>query len=144
MNTSLKSAGLGALLAVLLACGATAAMASAVLPLGSSPEIPAAQGDVHLRNTRNGNTEIRLRYLHLAPPGRIVSGTDVFVVWIRGLAPDAQPQSLGALRVDKNLSAKLTATTAMASFDLFITCEESQTVTSPASLELLPFHYAAP
>ena len=67
----------------------------------------------------------------------------MFVVWARGLAPWAEAQNLGALKVDKNLNGKLTAVTAMSSFDLFITCEQSQTVTVPATPELLPLHYTS-
>lgn len=141
MKTIFRKAGLGTLLAVLLACSAAAAMAAAALPLGSSPEIPAAQGDVRLRTTRNGNTEIKLRVMHLAPPGKIVPGANVFVVWLRGQAQGAEPVNLGALRVDKRLNGKLTTTTPLSGFDLFITCEQSQTVTVPTAPELLPLHY---
>ena len=80
---------------------------------------------------------------HSTPPGRIIPGAEVFVVWACGLASGAQAQNLGALKVDKNLNGKITAVTAMPSFDLFITCEQSQTVTVPASPELLAVHYAS-
>jgi hypothetical protein len=129
------------LLALLLSGGVTTAGAATTLPLGSSPEAPAAQGKVRLSRTKNGNVEIKLSVKHLANPGRIVPGSDVFVVWARGLAPGAEAQNLGALVVDKKLNGKLRATTAMSSFDLFITCEQSQTALAPASLELLPVHY---
>ena len=43
------------------------------------------------------------------------------------MAAGAEAQNLGALKVDKNLNGKITAVTAMPSFDLFITCEETQT-----------------
>ena len=136
-----RAAGYGALLVLLLSGGMATASAAATLPLGSSSEIPAAQGKVHLRNTKNGNVEIKLSVKHLAPPGRITPGASVFVVWARGLTPGAEAQNLGALRVDKNLSGKITAVTAMSSFDLFITCEQSQTAAHPATPELLPLHY---
>jgi hypothetical protein len=111
------------------------------MPLTASTQIPAAEGKAKLHKTKNGNVEIKLTYKHLAPPERIVPGANVFMVWVRGLAPDAQAQNLGALKVDKNLNAKMTAITALPSFDLFITCEPSQTVTAPGSPELLPLHY---
>lgn len=143
MKKSLRNWIAGAMFAALMVSSAAVAMGSAALPLGSSPEIPAASGDVRLRTTPNGNIEVKLRVAHLAPPGRIVPGADVFVVWIRGQAPGAEAQNVGALKVDKKLSAKLTATTSLSSFDLFITCEKSQTATVPDRLELLPFHYSA-
>ena len=141
MKNPSTGAGYGALLVLLLSGGLAAACAAATLPLGSSSEIPAAQGKVSLKNTKNGNVQIKLSVKHLAPPGRITPGSEVFVVWARGLAPGAEAQNLGALVVDKNLSGKITATTAMSSFDLFLTCEQSQTVTLPSTLELLPLHY---
>jgi len=144
MNMTLRTAGTGLLLSVLLVCGAVDANAKAALPLGSSSQIPAAQGDVRLRTTRNGNVEIRMQIQHLAPPARIVAGASVFVVWLRGQEAGAVAQNLGALRVDKNLGAKFTTVTALPSFDLFITCEQSQTTTIPSEPELLPLHYTQP
>jgi hypothetical protein len=141
MRTNLRTAGLGALLALLVTGSVATANAATALPLGTSPEIPAAEGEARMQTTRNGNVEIKLRVKHLAPPGRITPGAEVFVVWARGLAAGSEAQNLGALKVDKNLSGKLTASTAMASFDLFITCEQSQTATVPAGLQLLPLHY---
>jgi hypothetical protein len=143
MRTLLRAARAGLPLLLLL-LSATATCAGTLYTLGSSTEIPAAQGDVRLRHTRNGNTEIKLDVKHLAPPGRITPGADVFVVWVRGLAKGSEAQNLGALRVDKNLNAKMTAATPLQSFDLFITCETSQTATYPALMELLPMHYSAP
>ena len=141
MKNHSRAAGQGALLVLLLTAGLNTASAAATLRLGSSPEIPAAQGKVSLHRTKNGNVEIKLFVKHLAPPGRITPGATVFVVWARGLAQWAEAQNLGALKVDKNLNGKLRAVTAMPSFDLFITCEQTQTVTRPATPELLPLHY---
>ena len=139
---NLKRAGHGTLLLVLLLTGVvTMASATVTLPLGNSSQVPAASGQVHLKHTKNGNVEIKLTVKHLAPAGRITPGANVFVVWARGLEPGAEAQNLGALKTDKNLNGKLTAGTAMSSFDLFITCEQSQTATFPASPELLPLHY---
>ena len=57
------------------------------------------------------------------------------------LALGAEAQNLGALIVNKHLNGKLTAITAMPSFDLFITSEQRQTVTVPSLPELLPLRY---
>ena len=141
MKNHSRTAGYGALLLLLLTGGMTTSSTAAALLLGSSSEVPAAQGKVRLHRTKNGNVQIKLNVKHLAPPGRITPGANVFVVWARGLAPGAEAQNLGALKVDKNLNGKITAATAMPSFDLFITCEQAQTATFPAPPELLPFHY---
>jgi hypothetical protein len=141
MKNHFRVLGYGALLALLLTGGVTTASTAATLALGSSSEVPAAQGKVRLHRTKNGNVQIKLSVKHLASPGRITPGANVFVVWARGLAPGAEAQNLGALKVDKNLNGKITAATAMPSFDLFITCEQTQTATFPTTPELLPFHY---
>lgn len=132
-----------ALLALLLTGGIATTSAATTLALGSSSEIPAAQGKVNLKQTKNGNVQITLKVKHLAPPGRITPGANVFVVWARGQAPGAEAQNLGALVVDKNLNGKIRAITPMSSFDLFITCEQTQTVAWPASPELLRVRYAS-
>lgn len=141
MKTSVKNWYAAVVFSALLAGSVNMAMAGSAMPLGSSPAIPAAQGDARVRITQNGNTEVKLRISHLAPPGRIVSGAEVFVVWLRGQGPGDEVRNLGALKVNDKLNAKFTATTPMKSFDMFITCEQSQTVTLPDTLELLPFHY---
>jgi hypothetical protein len=141
MKVRLRVVGLGSILALLLSGTNTTVCPAATMALTSSPQIPAAEGKARLHKTKNGNIEIKIAIKHLAPPERIVPGANVFMVWVRGLAPDAQAQNLGALRVDKKLNAKMTAITALPSFDLFITCEPSQAVTTPGSPELLPLHY---
>lgn len=141
MSHQSRTASYGALLVLLLTAGMVTASAAATFLLGSSSEVPAAQGKVALHHTTNGNVEINLLVKHLAPPGRITPGANVFVVWTRGLAAGSEAQNLGALKVNKQLSGKLKSITAMPAFDLFITCEQSQTVTTPSSLELLPLRY---
>lgn len=135
------AAACGGLL-VLLMMGSPGVATAAKFRLAPSPEIPAAQGTVQLSNTKNGNVRIKLNVKHLALPGAISPGAEVFVFWARGLMPGAQAQNLGALIVDKNLNGKLTAITAMPSFDLFLTCEQAQTVTVSALPELLTLRYS--
>lgn len=143
MKQYMRVIGFSALLGLSLLASGASASSKMTLALGSSTQIPGAEGKVQLRHTVNGNIEIRLAVKHLAPPGRIVPGSNVFVVWARGLAPGAEAQNLGALIVDKNLNGKLKAVTAMPAFDLFITCEQGQTVPSPTGPELLPVNYTS-
>ncbi len=137
----IRLAGLCGVALTLLLGAPNTARATVTYQMGASTEIPAAQGKVRLHQTKNGNTEIKLAVKHLAPPGRIVPGSDLFVVWVRGLAPGSAAQNLGALKVDKRLNGKLATTTPLTSFDLFITCEQSPLATIPASPELMPVHY---
>ena len=141
MKRQTRQALNGMLFAALVTAGMVVAASASTLALTSSPEIPAAEGTAKMRATSNQNTEIRLKVKHLAPPERIATGTAVFVVWVRDVALGSQAQNLGALRVNKALSGKLRAITALKAFDLFITCEALQTGTAPTGKELLPVHY---
>ena len=141
MHNQNQAARRGAIIGLLLSGLLAAHCAAATIQLGRSSQIPAAEGEAKIRQTSNGNTEIRLSVKHLAPPARIEPTSSVFVVWVRGLEAGGQPQNLGALRVNKNLSGKLKAVTSLREFDLFITCEGTQTATAPSSAELLPIHY---
>ena len=141
MTNRSRVGGFGLLLVMLLSATLIGTSIAKTMPLAPSSQIPAAEGKAQLRKTKNGNIEIKLTLKHLAPPERIVPGANVFMVWVRGMEPGAQAQNLGALRVDKNLDGKLKSTTALTSFDLFITCEPSQTVTFPGQPELMPLHY---
>ena len=132
----------GAVMGILLAGVLAATSAAATYPLGSSPQIPAAAGKAKIRHVSNGNTEIQLDVKHLAPPASIDPTTSVFIVWVRGLEAGALPQNLGALRTNKKLSGKLKSVTSLREFDLFLTCEATQTVVAPTTLELMPLHYS--
>jgi hypothetical protein len=141
MKTRSRVMRTSVIVCLLLTGSLAAACFAATLKLESSSQIPAAEGKVKLHQTSNGNTEITLSVKHLAPPTRIEPTSSVFVVWVRGLEPGAQPQNLGALRVNKNLSGKLQTTTSLRAFDLFITPEGVSTVTAPTGAQLLPLHY---
>lgn len=130
-----------ALLALSMAGLATVALASIKLQLGHSAEIPAAQGELKVRDTHNGNIGLKLSVRHLAPPGRVVSGASLYVVWVRGLTPGTDAQNLGLLKVSRNLSGKFVGVTPVQSFDLFLTCEQSATALVPSAPELLSVQY---
>jgi hypothetical protein len=107
------------------------------LRLTTSSDIPAAQGTVKISTTDNGNTKIDLLVEHLASPERINPGATVFVVWARGSEDGAQPQNLGALKVDDNLNGSITAVTPLRSFEVYITAEPSQMSEWPTGKPLL-------
>jgi hypothetical protein len=107
------------------------------LRLTSSPDIPAAQSTAKVSTTDNGNTKIDLVVEHLALPERVNPGATVYVVWARGDEAGAQPQNLGALKVDDKLNGNISAMTPLNTFELFITAEPSQVSTTPTGKKLL-------
>ena len=126
-------------LAMLIATGIAAfsCAGSRDLRLTTSPDIPAAEGTARIGTTDNGNTKIDLTVVHLASPERVAPGTTVYIVWIRGNESGAQPQNLGALRVDDKLKGSLSTVTPLRAFDLYVTAEPSQSSTMPTGKTLL-------
>jgi hypothetical protein len=116
------------MIAVLIVTGLAASSCSGPkqLRLTTSSDIPAAQGTVTVSATDNGNTKIDLVVEHLASPQRVNPDATVYVVWARGNESGAQPQNLGALKVDDNLKGSISAVTPLRSFELYITAEPSQ------------------
>ena len=120
-----------------LALAAVSCAGSSKLQMTASPDIPAAQSKVKISSTENGNTQIELKVEHLAPPARVDPAATVYVVWARGNDDGAQPVNLGALRVDDDLNGSITAVTPLRAFDLYVTAESSQAVTTPTGKTLL-------
>lgn len=104
--------------------------------MNSSPSVPAAQGQVKFKNAANDNTGIDLEVKHLADPQKLTPPAQNYVVWTRR-AKDAEPQNIGALSVDKNLTGTLKTVTPLHSFELFVTAEGSGQVQAPTSTPLL-------
>lgn len=105
--------------------------------LDSNSDIPAAEGTIKVSTTENANTMIELVVEHLALPQRVNPAATVYVVWIRGNEAGAQPQNLGALKVDDNLKGSISVVTPLRWFELYITAEPSQMSTMPTSKKLL-------
>jgi hypothetical protein len=107
----------------------------------TSPAIPAAEGSVRFSKTKNDNVAINLTVKHLANPEKLTPPAANYVVWIRANRT-AAPQSIGALKVDKDRSGVLDTETPMHSFEIFITAEGSGQVMSPSGQPLLWTSYS--
>ncbi len=105
----------------------------------ASGTVPAATGTVKAkRDKANGNTSLEIKVRHLANPSRLTPPANVYVVWIRPRGGDAIRQ--GGIGVDDSLNGELKVVTALKDFDLFITAEQSETVTVPSNVEVLRTH----
>lgn len=107
------------------------------IQLTAVPEIPAAQSSVKVSLTDNGNTKIELSVQHMAPPERVSPGATIYVVWVRGNDSNSRSQNLGALKVDADLKASISAVTPLRDFELFVTAEPTQTGSEPSGRRLL-------
>jgi hypothetical protein len=107
----------------------------------TSPTVPSVEGRAKFGVTKNDNTSIELTVKHLPRPERLSPPASNYVVWTRA-TKEAPAQSLGALIVDKDLNGKLIAETALHSFDLFITAEDSSQIQQPSGQPLLWMSYS--
>lgn len=112
--------------------GATAGGHSMTVSSG----MPAAEATVRLGQAANDNTSIDLTVEHLAQPERLDPPANVYVVWTK--PPEEQEaQNIGALKVDEDLTGRLTTVSPLHSFELFVTAEQSAQVTEPTGEPLL-------
>lgn len=105
----------------------------------SAVGVPGASGIVKVQKNRdNGNTKVDIKVNHLARPSSLTPSANDYLVWIRPNSGEAFKQ--GAIGVDKNLSGELKLETVSKDFDVFITAEQSNSVTFPSSVEVLSAH----
>ena len=120
-----------------LIIGASSCASTSQMKVAGGAESPAAQGEVKLGTTDNGNTSVQFMVKHLAPPDRMNPGATVYLVWVRPLEPGSSATSLGAMQLNDNLEGEINAVTPLRAFDIFVTAEAMQTATWPTGKELL-------
>jgi hypothetical protein len=119
----------------------------AVWPFASAREyhmtaatmVPGATGTVKAEKAKdNGNVKLDIKVDHLARPSSLTPSESSYLVWIRPNGGEAFKQ--GAIGVDKNLSGELKLETVSKDFDVFITAEQSDSVTTPSDVVVLHTH----
>jgi hypothetical protein len=78
---------------------------------------------------------MELKVEHLAPPSNLQPAKQVYVVWVQ--APGQQPENKGVLKVNENLEGSIKMITPYKSFDVFVTAEDTPSVTQPSTMEML-------
>jgi hypothetical protein len=101
--------------------------------LTTTPQNPAAQGQVETRRTENQNTEVSLEVRHMAPPQKVADDATVYVVWAQPLAGDTPPQNMGSFVVGKDRTGSLRTVTPHERFELLVTPEVKGTVERPTN-----------
>jgi hypothetical protein len=133
------SAGLAVILAM-SGCTMLGIGGGRTIRLSSTPTLPAVEGLAKFAATKNDNTRIELTVKHLPHPEKLMPPANNYVVWTRA-TEYARVQNVGALIVDKNLNGKLVTETALHSFELFITAEDSGQIQEPLGQPLLWINY---
>ncbi|MGB6874710.1 MAG: anti-sigma factor [Candidatus Acidiferrales bacterium] len=101
--------------------------------------VPAASGVVDVQTDKsNGNMKLDIKVANLAQPSNLTPTENVYVVWIRPSGENAHKQ--GTLGVDGDLKGELKVITTSKNFDVFITAEQSGSVTEPSGVEVLQTH----
>jgi hypothetical protein len=120
---------IAALLFVVAGCG------EKQVRLTPGTSVPAATAVAKVSQDDNGNTIVDLKVKHLAKPENLSPAKAVYMVWIQpqGAAPIKQ----GQLNVNDNLEAEFRTPTTYKSFEIFVTAEDSTSVTSPSGQEVL-------
>ena len=91
---------------------------------------PAAQAELKVKEAKHGNKELELNVNHLAPAERVEPGAKSYVVWIKPEGSE-HSQNIGALGLNKNLSARFRTIIAYDNFDFFVTAEENSATIEP-------------
>ena len=109
-------------------------------PMTADPSVPAASGTVHAQHDKqNGNTKLDIKVNNLARPSSLTPPATTYIAWVRPNGGDAVKE--GSLGVDKkDLNGELHIVTVAKDFDVFITPEQSSTVTMPSVTEILRTH----
>ena len=106
--------------------------------MNTAPGVPAATGNAKIAKDSNGNTTVDLRVKHLADPQKLTPPENVYVVWIQPRGEQAK--NMGALTVNKDLSANFHAVTPYKDFDLFVTAENNATAATPTGTQVMTQH----
>jgi phage major head subunit gpT-like protein len=101
--------------------------------------VPAASGKVHAQwDKQNGNTKLDVKVEHLARPSSLNPPATTYILWVQPKGGDAVKE--GSIGVDNDLKGELHVVTVSKDFDVFITPEQSSTVTMPSRMEVLRTH----
>ena len=106
-------------------------------PMHGSARVPAAEGLLEVGRGDNGNTRLTIRVQHLAIPEKLSPSDKVYVVWVTPMDCGRQPQNVGALTVDSDLTGSLSTVTPLRQFRLFITAEADPTAATPSGEQVL-------
>jgi hypothetical protein len=96
---------------------------------------PSAVGTVNYNHDRNGNIAMDIKVDHLAPPTNLQPVRQVYVVWVQ--APGQPPENKGLLKVNGDQKGELKILSPHQAFDLFVTAEDTPSVSAPSGPEVL-------
>ena len=110
------------------------------MSFATSPVVPAATGNVKIKNDNNNNYTITVKTLNLAEPKNLTPARDTYVVWME--SDNNNFTNLGQINTSSGLFSKalkgeLKATATTKPTRIFITAEDDGTVQYPGSQMVL-------
>lgn len=96
--------------------------------------VPAADGEVKLKQDRNGNYLIDLSVKHLASPERLNPPRSQYIVWVQD--ETGKHHNIGRLAINNSRAGSLKATTPHKPSQIFITAQDAGNITWPGRHEL--------
>ena len=108
-------------------------------PMTTSSQVPAASGTVNVQKDKtNGDLKLDVKVKRLARPTNLTPPAEFYIVWIR--PKDGKAVKQGAIGVNNHLDGEFKVETVSKNFRVFITPEQSKSVTSPSGEELMHAH----
>lgn len=105
--------------------------------------VPGATGTVNVtRDKDNNNLKLDIKVKNLALPGSLTPPANEYIVWLEPYGEHGGPIKQGALGVDEKLNGELKIETPSKSFNIIVTAEKSESVTSPSDTVVLRGHVA--
>jgi hypothetical protein len=104
-------------------------------PFLTSTVVPAAEGEVTIKQNKNNNYVIKMSISNLAEIERLQPSKIGYVVWME--ADQAYIRNIGRVTSSNNLNVSFETTATLMPTKIFITAEEDESVQYPGSMVVL-------
>jgi len=101
----------------------------------TSSVVPAAEGQITVKNDKNNNYNIQMQITNLADIERLQPAKKSYVVWMETM--DNLPKNIGRISSSKKLKVDFNTVSTMRPTKIFITAEEDETSQYPGSMVVL-------
>lgn len=101
----------------------------------TSQVVPAAEGQVTVKNDKNNNYNIQMQITNLADISRLQPEKKSYIVWME--TGDNLAKNIGRISSSNNLKVSFETVSTMRPNKIFITAEEDETTQYPGSMVVL-------
>jgi hypothetical protein len=101
----------------------------------TSSVVPAAEGQISVKNDKNNNYNIQMEITNLADIERLQPARKSYVVWMETV--DNLPKNIGRISSSNKLKVSFETVSSMRPTKIFITAEEDETSQYPGSMVVL-------